>query len=661
MIFSNKFFFEIKWRIIFLSILVGISCSSSVCASALPPEILFKNEDVVDAQLSPNGQFVALSTSVNGRKCLAVMSMSSLKIREIAEYSDAEIGSFSWITNERLVFSLNYLFDEKNWSGYISDGLFSVNRDGSSLKELTPTRKKQIESGAKVVKYSYQIAHFDDSPNEILVAEVNSSQPGVVPFRLNIITGKAHEIELSISGTIRQIWADRAQKIRLVKTSSGVLGLDYLWYRKTDESSWEKIADLDVLNPEFYPLAFDQDNKTFYVASRNGSDKEAIYEYNFENKSIGNIVYRNNNADVIGGLIFSRDGHKLFGVRFQGDVPGVIWFDHDRKEVQSNIDYSLPSQINEITGDQESEGLLIKSYSDVLPSVYYYYSKKNKKMFKLFSSMPWIKSDDLSHQLIFHYKARDGLDIPAYLTLPKDRVASSLPLIVLVHGGPWMRDYWGFNPELQFLASRGYAVLQPQFRSSTGFGKALFEKGWKQWGSSMQNDLADGVQDLIRQGVVDPHKICIMGSSYGGYAALMGLAKDSSIYRCGIDMFGITDIELSLNISDWNSSDSRVFKDYQFKELIGNLETDKEKFDAISPLKLASEIRAPVMMVYGKKDSRVPALEGELLRKALEKKGNLVDWTLLQNEGHGFLNNLNNKFEFYSRLDIFLNKFNPAY
>jgi dipeptidyl aminopeptidase/acylaminoacyl peptidase len=283
---------------------------------------------------------------------------------------------------------------------------------------------------------------------------------------------------------------------------------------------------------------------------------------------------------------------------------------------------------------------------------------QTRKLSKLFSARPWLHESDLSAQLLFHYAARDGLAIPAYLTLPNGRPVKKLPLVVLVHGGPWARDNWGFDSEVQFLASRGYAVLQPQFRSSTGFGFTLFRKGWKQWGDSMQDDVTDGVQNLIKQGVVDGAKVCIMGGSYGGYAAMMGPVRDPAQNRCAIDMFGVTDIKLQHKLSDWSYNDD--FLHYEAKELIGDLDKDAAHFDAVSPLKQADKIRIPVLMVYGDKDSRVPIAEGEKLRDVLQQNGNHVEWLALQDEGHGIHNKESNRFYFYGQLDSFLKKYDPA-
>jgi len=629
--------------------------------SPIPVQDLFKNADVVAAKLSPDGKSVALSTSINGRKCLAVMDIKTAKIQEVAEYSDAEVGSFSWASDNRLLYSLNYLFDEHRWTGYVNDGLFAVNRDGSDAMELVSTIKKQVENRAQAVRSMEEIGRFNDNPDEILVAERNSKETGVKAFRLNTVSGRMREINISVSGEIHGFWADNTATIRLVKTSASDIGKETLWYREGAGSPWNKIAELDKLKPQFKPLGFDADNKTLFVASRNGRDKSAIYKFDFAKNAIGELLYANDEADINGGLTFTEKTHKLLGVRYQGDLPGTYWLDKQREGIQEGIDAALPGQMNEVTGDELSGGLLVHSYSDVNPGIYYSYNPESHQLKKLFSARPWIHQDDLSAQSVFHYQARDGLDIPAYLTLPKGKPVSHLPMVVVVHGGPWSRDYWGYNPEIQFLASRGYVVLQPQFRSSTGLGFTLFNQGRKQWGLRMQDDITDGVQNLVKQGVVDRAKVCIMGASYGGYAAMMGAVKDPGQYRCAIDMFGVTDIKLQQKISDWNSDSMDEFRRYDFKELVGDLSKDSDQFDQVSPLKQAARIKIPVLMAYGDKDNRVPIAEGEKLRDILQEQGTVVEWMTLEDEGHGIHNKESNRYLFYGALDAFLRKYNAIH
>ncbi|HEY8023680.1 MAG TPA: S9 family peptidase [Burkholderiaceae bacterium] len=645
------------WRSI-LIFTFQLSTPLLALAAPIPVEDLFRNADVVAAELSPDGKFVALTTAVEGRRCLAVMDLATRSIKEVASFEDAQVGSFRWISNERLVFSQTYLFDEHAWTGYIDDGLYAVNRDGSQLKELMSTVEKQIGNRAQFVRILEMVGLVDDNRDEIVAREYNSKTHEVHAYRLNTVSGRMRELDMALAAQVNGFWADHKGVVRLAATASSSKGNEALWYREDVKTPWRKLADVGKLDDEFYPIGFDADNQTLLVSSRMGRDKSAIYKYDFAAGKVGEPFFVNAEADAGHGLIYADDTHRIMGVRFEADQPGVHWFDETRAATQASIDAALPGQVNVLSGDEHAAGLLVHSYSDVDPGTYYYYAPQTHKLSKLFPSRPWLHQADLSAQLLFHYAARDGLDIPAYLTLPKGRPVKKLPLVVLVHGGPWARDEWGFDPEVQFLASRGYAVLQPQFRSSSGFGFTLFHKGWKQWGGSMQDDVTDGVQNLVKQGVVDSARVCIMGGSYGGYAAMMGPVRDPTMYRCAVDMFGVTDIKLQHKLSDWSYDDD--FLHFDAKELIGDLDKDSAHLDEVSPLKQAAKIRIPVLMVYGDKDNRVPIEEGERLRDALQKNGTHVEWLKLIDEGHGIHNKEANRYLFYGQLDSFLKKYNPA-
>jgi dipeptidyl aminopeptidase/acylaminoacyl peptidase len=264
----------------------------------------------------------------------------------------------------------------------------------------------------------------------------------------------------------------------------------------------------------------------------------------------------------------------------------------------------------------------------------------------------------MGRQTLVHYKARDGQDIPAWLTLPNGKqTGQHLPLVVLVHGGPFARGAaWEWNAEAQFLASRGYAVLAPEYRGSQGFGERHFKLGWKQWGLAMQDDLADGARWAIAQGTADARRICIAGAGYGGYATLMGLAKDPELYRCGIDRAGITDINLLYNGSwRYTSSLSEGWKEYGMPQLVGDQVRDAAQLKATSPLLLADKIKQPLLLAYGGADTQVPLNHGLAFRDAVKAGNARVEWVEYQEEGHN-LALPKNRIDYWSRVETFLDK-----
>jgi poly(3-hydroxybutyrate) depolymerase len=255
-------------------------------------------------------------------------------------------------------------------------------------------------------------------------------------------------------------------------------------------------------------------------------------------------------------------------VRYDAEHPGYAWFDDDWARLSKGVDNALPDHMNVLAN--EGTHVLVFSYSDTDPGAYYTLDLGSRKLEPLVATRRGIDPARMPHREALRYAARDGLSIPAFLTLPRDRPARALPLVVDVHGGPWVRGSgWGWNGEAAYLASLGYAVLQPEYRGSTGWGRKAFEASWKQWGRAMQDDLDDGVDALVKRGVADPARVCIMGASYGGYAVMMGLARNPERWKCGVDMVGVTDIDLMFDVT-WSDSWNSEFMRYDAREMIGD-------------------------------------------------------------------------------------------
>ncbi len=350
---------------------------------------------------------------------------------------------------------------------------------------------------------------------------------------------------------------------------------------------------------------------------------------------------------------------KLLGFTMQSDADSTLWFDPAMKAVQAEVDQLLPNSANLITvpARPETPWVLVTAFSDVQPRTLLLFNTETKAFKRIGSERPAIKPAQMGTQEVVRYKARDGLEIPAWLTIPPGGKRTGLPLVVMVHGGPYVRGgAWGWRAETQFLASRGYAVLEPEYRGSTGFGEAHFRAGWKQWGLGMQNDIADGAKWAIAQGIVDPKRICIAGASYGGYAALMGLVNDPELFKCGVNWVGVTDIELLYNGS-WGFDDniSASYRKYGMPTLVGDPVKDAAQFKATSPLHQAARIGQPLLLAYGGADRRVPLYHGEKFYKAVKKTNPNVEWVVYPDEGHGWALP-KNQIDFWNRVERFLER-----
>jgi dipeptidyl aminopeptidase/acylaminoacyl peptidase len=281
----------------------------------------------------------------------------------------------------------------------------------------------------------------------------------------------------------------------------------------------------------------------------------------------------------------------------------------------------------------------------------YFYDITNDELTKIIERAPWINEDDMSEMKPISYKSKDGIVIHGYLTLPKGLDAKNLPVVINPHGGPWARDFWGFNPEVQFLANRGYAVLQMNFRGSTGYGRKFWESSFKQWGRTMQQDISDGVNWLVSEGIADPKRVAIYGASYGGYATLAGLTFTPELYACGVDYVGVS------NMFTFMGTIPPYWKPYleMFHEMVGNPHSDSISLREVSPVFYVDKIRAPLFIAQGANDPRVNKAESDQVVEALKKRGVQVEYMVKDNEGHGFANE-ENQFDFYGSMEHFLAK-----
>ena len=336
-------------------------------------------------------------------------------------------------------------------------------------------------------------------------------------------------------------------------------------------------------------------------------------------------------------LIIDPKSGDLIGVRVYSDKPETFWFDAKRAQLQKTMDVSLPAEnVNSIRPLTDTLAV-VTTYSSRDPGATYLFDASKGQLKEVYRPRPWIKPEQMSETKPIRYAARDGLSIPAYLTLPTGKEAKKLPLIAWIHGGPQARDHWGWEREAQFFANRGYAVLQPNYRGSTGYGFAHQARGYKQWGQAMQDDITDGIKKLIADGVVDASRVCIGGGSYGGYATMAGLVKEPEMFKCGINVVGVTDLVWMHDIgySDFQTFDPKG-SDLFLDTAMGSLSNDRAMLEANSPRRHAERIKAPVLFVHGTNDQRVPIKHAEGMRDAMKAAGKPYEWLEFAEEGHGW-------------------------
>jgi dipeptidyl aminopeptidase/acylaminoacyl peptidase len=484
------------------------------------------------------------------------------------------------------------------------------------------------------------------SEDEVLVIMNKENTEAFDVYRLNI---KTSDLELIVKNPGNVInWAtDHNGVVRVAFTKDGTN--DSVYYRDTEEQSFKKIITT-TFKEKFFSIVFTSDNKDIYALSDRGRDKIALVKYNINEDKEDEILFQHQDVDV-DSFSYSKKHGTLSSVDYYTWKLEHVFFDKERKAIFDYISTQLPSDmvVEFITSDQDESLFIIKAYSDKVPNSYYLYNDKTKELKKLADSRPWLDSDNMSDTKPIQYKSRDALTINGYLTLPAGKDPKKLPVVVVVHGGPEARDTWGFDPEIQFLANRGYAVLQVNYRGSTGYGRSFWESSFKQWGLKMQDDLTDGVQWLINQGVADPSRIAIYGGSYGGYAALAGVTFTPDLYACAVDYVGVSNFFTFFEAAPayW-----KPILEMMYEEM-GDPVKDKELLTQISPLFHVDKIKVPVFIAQGAQDPRVNKKESDQIVQALKNRHIKVEYMVKMDEGHGFLNE-ENKLEFYKRAEKFL-------
>lgn len=632
-------------------------------AAPLPSlQSFFDNPAFSGARLSPDAKFLAVRVSkAGGRDMLAVVDLASMAIKVVGNFGNADVGRFAWVNNQRLLFdSADKLLGQGDID--FAPGLYAVDRDGNHFRQLAERRGGFVREAtlhALLPWNTYMIEQRGArSSNAVYVISPQFRHEEVTDvdlLRLDTVTGRAEHVVRPPHA--RGYLLDEHGEPRLAFAVDG--GDEVLWYRERDGGQWRQLASFPLYGGQrgFAPVAFGPDG-TLYVQARLQSDKSALYRYDLASGKIDPTpVLRVADYDFDGRLLTSAD--KLLGVRLTTDAETTEWFDPAMKALQARIDARLPSTVNlvSVAPHAASPWVLVESYSDVQPRVTTLFNTETGAFNKVGDSHGQIDPARMGRQDLVHYQARDGRSIPAWLTLPRTGGGKHLPLVVLVHGGPYVRGgSWGWNAESQFLASRGYAVLEPEYRGSTGFGYAHFKAGWKQWGLAMQDDLADGARWAIAGGIADAGRICIAGASYGGYATLMGLVNDSQLFRCGVDWVGVTDIDLMFT-GNWRySSDlSETWKQYGMPVLIGDPKADHAQFQATSPLAQAARIKAPLLLAYGGADRRVPPYHGEQFYAAVKASNPQVEYVQYDEEGHGWALP-KNRIDFWGRVERFLDK-----
>jgi dipeptidyl aminopeptidase/acylaminoacyl peptidase len=625
-------------------------CCTTVTAKPITLEDYTRHEQFIDVKISPSGKYLAISRRADdGNVEVVVLQRKDFAVQSQHHFRGKDsINQFFWANDERLIFTLAREVGALE-TPQLTGELYAINADGKKGLMLTGYRSKEAEATAS------EIIHFlPDDDNSVLISSRNlrKREPMIEFYKLNIQTGRKNRVGQAPIQSVRggQIYAitDNTGTPRLVLGTDPAKDTDtILMYRPDNSETWQELGRYNEQNERtFLPLAFSADNKSVYGLSDLNSNTKAIALLDLASKQ-QEVLAEHPLTDLtpVMSIVDGRNAD-IIGARYEYDNIDTIFFDNANessfgKSLQGLI-AAFPGKQVDITSTTEDNKLaIVKVSSANQDNMYYLFELTTNKLAYLLNSRPWLKDAEMPQTKLVQYKARDGQNIMGLLTLPKEGEAKNLPLVVFPHGGPIgprdsISSFNAYMAYMKMLAEHGYAVLQPNYRGSGGYGLSFQQAGYQKWGTMMIDDMTDGVRDLAKQGIVDPNRVCTFGASYGGYAAIQTAIREPDLYKCSIAYVGVFDLNSLYEVGDIPETQMGV------RFLERTLGKDKTLLDAQSPLKNLDKLKAPVFIVHGEEDTRTPIAHANMLRTALEKQNHPFEWLVKPKEGHGFYKPENN-------------------
>ncbi|MBP1964556.1 S9 family peptidase [Paenibacillus aceris] len=586
----------------------------------------------IGMRLSPDGKTLAYLQPWENRMNLYIQKVGETQSTRITSSKNENIGQIYWITDKVIVYV-------QDTDGTENTHLRAVKVDGSGDIDLTPY--------ANVKSDLLDVLPAKNESDIELLLTMNKRDPKVMDvYRVKLSTGETN-MQVQNPGNVNYWITDNWGEVRAAIARDGET--TNLLYREDESKAFTKI---DTFNSKdnFIPVMFTFNNEQIYAASNVGRDKMALVEYDPITKKETKVLYMNNDVDI-DNFIVSYKKQSILAVSYETDDKQMHYLDNEFEALSHKIEEKLQNRHWGLIGSPDRDVLLLHTESDKTYGSYYLYDRKSDKLDKVTDIQPKFDEKKMADMQPVSFKSRDGLTIHGYLTFPKGVDANKLPVVVNPHGGPWYRDTWGYNMEAQLLANQGYAVLQLNFRGSTGYGKAFLHAGDKQWGKAMQNDITDGVNWLIKRGTADPERVAIYGASYGGYATLAGLTFTPDLFAAGVDYVGPSNLLSFMSTMPpyWEIDRPQMYQQ------VGDPVKDKNLLESASPLLHVDQIKAPLMIAQGVNDPRVNKAESDQMVAALRKLDVDVPYMVKKNEGHGF-GKLENARDFYQALIHFLNQ-----
>ena len=614
-----------------LFILVGfLSCTK--VPDLIPREVIFGNPEKARPSISPDGERLAYLAPKDGVLNVWVRTIGQDDDHAVTDDTLRGIRRYFWAEDNEHIFYLQDIGGNENWR------LYAVNLTTDEIRDFTPFPEVQVQIVDKD-------PHF---PDEILIG-MNKENPRVHDvYRLNLKTGELTQ-EVRNPGDVAGWVADADLKIRGASYARPDGGFD-LKIRDDYQSDWQTVVTWGPEDNFSGPIGFTKDGGSIYLNDSRDANAARLVKLNIATGGI-TVLAEDSQYDM-GGVIIHPETYEIQAVSFTKDRKEWLVLDSTIQADMEAIEKLDRGDFFFINRDRADKTWLLGFTKDNGPVPYYAYDREEKKGTFLFVARPKLKEYKLAGMEPISFTSRDGLTIHGYLTLPRGMGQENLPMVLNVHGGPWGRNAWGYDGEAQWFANRGYACLQINFRGSYGYGKDFLNAGNREWGAKMHDDLIDGVNWAIEQGIADPERIAIYGGSYGGYAALVGAAFTPDVFCCAVDVVGPSNIvTLIRSIPPYWSTLRKVFD-----VRVGNVDTEEEFLKSRSPLFKADQIEIPLLIAQGANDPRVKQAESEQIVEALRSKGKPVEYMLFPDEGHGFARP-ENRLKFYAAAEAFLAKY----
>lgn len=605
-------------------------------ATELPPlikrDILFGNPERTRPRLSPDGKYLAyIAPDENNVLQVRLRTVGQEDDRQLTADRKRGIRIFFWTYSGEQLIYLQDTDGDENWHLYL------VNIQSNLVRDLTPFQGVQAD----------QIALDQNFPNQILVGiNINDRRKHDI-YRINLKNG-AVELDTDNPGNIVDWTADAQFQVRAATATTPDGGTEVLFRETADNNSWESLRRWGP-DEEGDAVMFSENGKILYIRGNHDANAKRLIALDLETKQ-ETAIASDPEYDV-GGIVVNLTKREIQAVSFYKDKQQWQILDQSIAEDFEAIGKLGPGEFFVTSRNLADTTWLVAYMTDDGPVYYYAFDRASKTCTFLFSNQPKLEGLPLSSMEPIAYTARDGLTIHGYLTKPVG-VPTPVPAVLLVHGGPWGRDIWRYDSEAQWLANRGYAVLQINFRGSAGYGKTFVNAGNREWAAKMHDDLLDGVHWLVETGIAQPDKIAIMGASYGGYAALVGLTFSPDVFACAVDIVGPGNLITIMQTIPpyWEPIKAMLY------HRIGNLETEPEFLKSRSPLSFVDRIQKPLLIAQGANDPRVKVAESEQIVKAMKQAGKPVEYVLYTDEGHGFARP-ENRLHFYAIAEEFLAKY----